>query len=99
MIPTTFSAAVKMSKRQSKKVYRLLNPLTRPVQVPTSRRVKWRLVKKWFNRYEKQTLIGRTVIAVAKNGAQIPMRITTVKITKAGGHRRNISVEAKPIKI
>jgi len=57
------------------------------------------LVKKWFNRYEKQTLIGRTAIAVSKTGAQIPMRITAVKIEKAGGHRRNISIEAKPIKI
>ncbi|MFG6324252.1 MAG: hypothetical protein K1W41_23490 [Lachnospiraceae bacterium] len=96
-----------MDKREVRKLSQMFNPQTRPAHIPTSRpahiptsrRVKWRLVKKWFNRYEKQTLIGRTAIAVSKTGAQIPMRITAVKIEKAGGHRRNISIEAKPIKI
>ncbi len=42
-----------MDKREVRKLSQMFNPQTRPAHIPTSRRVKWRLVKKWFNRYEK----------------------------------------------
>ena len=95
--PITFSAAVKMGKKQSKEMRRLLNPLTRPAQVSQIKKVSWRLTKKWFNRYEKPRFIGRTVIAEAKDGSRYQMQITDVRISKAGGHKRDYNFQCKPI--
>lgn len=97
MLPTTFSAAIKMSKKQFKEMRRLLNPLTRPERVPAKKKVSWRLTKKWFNRYEKPRIIGRTAIAEAKDGSRYPMQITDVRISKAGGRTRNYNLKCQPV--
>lgn len=76
---------------------RLLNPMTRPAQVPAKKKVSWRLTKKWFNRYEKPGFIGRTVIAEAKNGSRYQMQITDVRISKAGGRTRNYNFQCQPV--
>ena len=98
--PTKLSCSAKlvMSKKQARELRRMLNPLTRPAQVSPRKKVAWRLVRKWFNRYEKPTLIGRDVIAVSKDGkTQIPMRLKNVRISKAGGRKRNYKFEATPV--
>lgn len=87
-----------MDKKEARKLYRLFNPLTRPAQVSPRKKVAWRLVSKWFNRYEKPTLIGREMVVVAKTGEQITMRVTDVQIVKAGGHKKAYNFNAKPIK-
>lgn len=96
--PTKLSCSAKlvMSKKQARELRRMLNPLTRPAQVSPRKKVAWRLVRKWFNRYEKPTLIDRSVVAVAKDGTQLPMRITNVRISKAGGQKRSYNFEAVP---
>lgn len=93
----SFSASIKMSKKQSKEVRRFLYPLTRPAQVSPMKNVSWRLIKKWFNRYEKPGFIGRIVIAEAKDGKKFQMQITNVSISKAGGKKRNYTYQCKPI--
>lgn len=98
--PKKLSCAAKliMTKKQSREMRRLLNPLTRPAQVPPHKKVAWRLVRKWFNRYEKPRLIGACVVATSKDGkTQIPMRITNVRINKAGGRKRDYKFEAAPL--
>lgn len=98
--PTKLSCSAKlvMSKKQARELRRMLNPLTRPTQVSPRKKVAWRLVRKWFNRYEKPTLIGRDVVAVSKDGkTQIPMRIKNVRISKAGSHKRSYEFETVPI--
>lgn len=76
---------------------RLLQPLTRPAQVPPKKKVAWRLVKKWFNRYEKPNTVDKQLTAVAKDGSLVNMVITDVRIEKAGGRKRNYSFQCKPI--
>ena len=97
MTSITFSASIKTSKKQSKKMRRLLNPLTRPERVPAKKKVAWRLTKKWFNRYEKPGFIGRIVIAEAKDGSRYQMQITDVHISKAGGRIRNYNFQCQPM--
>lgn len=87
-----------MDGKKARKLHRLFNPLTRPAQVSPRKKVAWRLVKKWFNRYEKPTLIGREMVAVSKTGERITMRVTNVHIVKAGGHKKAYNFNAKPIK-
>lgn len=86
-----------MSRKQRKALREMFHPLTRPAHITPSRKVKWRLVKKWFNRYEKPRLIGSRMMAQAPDGYRLPIEIADVRISKAGGHRRNISFTAKPI--
>jgi len=92
----SYSRGVTLNKKEARKLYRLFYPLTRPAQVSPRKKVAWRLVRKWFNRYEKPTLIGRSVVAAAKDGTQLPMHITNVRISKAGGHKRSYNFEAVP---
>lgn len=88
-----------MDKKEARKLHRLFNPLTRPAQVSPRKKVAWRLVKKWFNRYEKPTLIGREMVAVSKTGERITMRVTNVHIVKAGGHKKGLQLQRKTNKI
>lgn len=76
----------------------IFNPLTRPAPHIAKEKVSWRLIKKWFNRYEKPIWLKRTVMAVSKDGkTRIQARITSVKIHKAGGRKRDYSFTATPI--
>lgn len=87
-----------MSKKQWREWRRLVNPLTRPAHISPKKKVSWRLIKKWFNRYEKPLWLTRTVTAVSKDGkTQVRARVTGVKISKDGGHRRTYTLDAKPI--
>ncbi len=93
----SYSCDVTLNKKEARKLHRLFYPLTRPAQVSPRKKVAWRLVRKWFNRYEKPALIGRGVIAVSKDGTQIPMRVKNVRISKAGGRKRNYKFEATSV--
>lgn len=98
--PTKLSctAQLVMIKKQAREMRRLLSPPTRPAQVLPRKKVAWRLMRKWFNRYEKPRLIGACVTAISKDGkTQIPMRITNVRINKAGGRKRDYKFEATPL--
>ena len=82
-----------MPKKSVRNLFKALMPQTKPdnLKYPNKKR-KWRIRKKWFNRYEKQTWIGRRMVAVDKAGNKINMEITSVKLNKKG-----MSFEAKPI--
>lgn len=93
----TYECSVKMDKKQAREWHKMLNPPTRPTHVSPKKKVSWRLIKKWFNRYEKSEWLKRCVRAVSKDGkTQIQARITGVKIRKAGGHMRDYSLTANP---
>lgn len=72
-------------------------PHTRPEHVSPRKKVSWRLVKKWFNRYEKPRSIGGLIGVDTKEGTQIKARITDVRISKAGGHKRTYDFTCAPI--
>ena len=93
----TSTATLAMTRRQKKEIHRLLYPLTRPAHISPKRRVKWRLQQKWFNRYEKRFWIGRMLMAEAKDGLRITMRVTGIRRSKDGGHGYNLDIDAKPI--
>ena len=62
------------------------------------KKVAWRLIKKWFNRYEKKHLIGGTVRAVSRDGqSALCARITGVRLLKGGGHRKSLEFNTKPV--
>lgn len=62
---TSFSAPLQhYDKEYAWALKEYLHQRSRPRQISPRRRVKWRLVKKWFNRYEKQKYIGATVFFV-----------------------------------
>lgn len=81
----------------AKALQEYLNPRSRPRHISPKRRVKWRLLKKWFNRYEKQNYIGATVFFVHADGTRIPCAITNVQIEKAGKHRINYCITSVPV--
>lgn len=87
-----------MNKRTSKNLRNALKPSTRPIQVSPRKKVAWRLIRKWFNRYEKPSLIGMHIIATSQDGmAHISGCITNVRILKGGGHTRAYDIQAKPL--
>ena len=94
----SYSFSTTISKKEARKLRLLKNPLTRPERVSPRKKVAWRLVRKWFNRYEKPLAIGATVIIGQKAGQQIPIqaRITDVRIRKEGGHRRSYEYTLTP---
>lgn len=96
--PNSLSFAVKIDKKQSRRLRRLFYPLTRPAQVPPKKKVARRLIKKWFNRCEKESYIGREIIITSKAGEEYRGKITDAKIIKDGGHRRNYDFKITPIK-
>ena len=94
-VKMSYSCSMTMSKKQSREMRQIFNPLTRPAHISPKKKVSWRLVKKWFNRYEKPVWLKRTVMAVSKDGkTRIQTRITSVKIHKAGGRSRVYSFTA-----
>lgn len=84
-------------KEYAKALQEYLHPRSRPRHISPIRRVKWRLVKKWFNRYEKHRIIGMEVRAQYRFGLSAPCMITDVKIRKAGKHRLTYDIIAEPI--
>lgn len=76
---------------------RILNPLTRPAHISPKKKVKWRLIKKWFNRYGKAVCLKQMIMATTKDGRAFYCKITSVKINKAGGHRQDYSFDLEPI--
>lgn len=94
----SYSFSASISKKDARKLRLLVNPLTRPAHISPKKKVSWRLTKKWFNRYEKPIWLQRTITAVSKDGSQeVNARITDVRITKAGGHKREYTFTCTPI--
>lgn len=86
-----------MDKKQTKQFQNWLHPLCRPRRISPKKRVKWRLVNKWFNRYEKHIIIGMVVRVQYRVGLSAPCLITDVKIRKAGKHRLTYDISVEPI--
>lgn len=95
--PMSLSASLKMDKKQTKQFQNWIHPLCPPRRISPKKRVKWRLVKKWFNRYEKPRIIGMVVRAQYRVGLSAPCLITDVKIRKAEKHRLTYDIIAEPI--
>lgn len=93
----TATATLKASKKEAKALRRLIQPKVRPdnLKYPRKHR-KWRVAKKWFNRYEKHLIIGMRLIVGDKTGAKYNAVVTGVRMAK-GGHTRNFDFTAKPI--
>lgn len=86
-------------KEYAKALQEYLHSRSRPRHVSPMRCVKWRLVKKWFNRYEKNSYCGAIVFFHHADGSSIPCQITNVKIEKAGKHRLNYIISTEPATI
>lgn len=83
----SYSCSFKLNKKQARKMRQLFNPLTRPAQVPPRKKVAWRLVSKWFYRYERPLLIDRLMTIQPQEGEKVTVRITDARIHKSGDHR------------
>ena len=92
----SFNATV--NKKYARRWHLLLNPLTRPARISPKKKVSWRLVKKWFNRYEKPELLKRTLVAVGNDGTKFDVQITNVRIKKELNHKRSYIYVGFPIK-
>ena len=93
----TFGARIEGGRKALKKFRQMVGSRRRPKQVPPKKRVKWRLVSKWFNRYEKRSMIGYTIMIDSAFGEdKILSMIIDVKIKKAGGHRRKFIIKSRP---
>lgn len=94
----SYCCSFKATRQQKKELRKLLIPPTRPERVGARKKVAWRLIKKWFNRYEKKHLIGGTVRAVSRDGqSALCARITGVRLLKGGGHRKSLEFNTKPV--
>ena len=92
----SFSFSAKMSKKQARELRLLVSPLNRPAQVSPRRKVAWRLVRKWFNRYEKPRMIGSTI---GLNGLLGQLyTVTDARITRGGGRTRDVKFNLTPHK-
>lgn len=85
-----------LNKKEARKWRSILNPLTRPAHISPKKKVSWRLVKKWFNRYEKPEWLKRSFVAVGKDGKKFNGQITHVRIIKNGNHKCSYIFECKP---
>lgn len=93
-----FSFNATMGKKDAKQFHQLVHPQTRPSHISPMRKVKWRLVKKWFNLYEKQQLLNRIITATSRDGkTRIEAQVIDVKVHKDGGHRKVYEIISKPL--
>ena len=93
-----FSFNATMGKKDAKQFNQLIHPQTRPSHISPMRKVKWRLVKKWFNRYEKPQLLNRIITATSKDGkTRIEAQVIDVKVNKDGDHRKVYEIISKPL--
>lgn len=96
----SFGARIEGGRKALKKLRQTVCPRRRPKQVHPKKRVKWRLVSKWFNRYEKSFLIGMNIMVDSSEpGKSFISEITDVKIKKAGGHRRTFLIKSRPLTV
>lgn len=82
----SFRASMSMSceipmTKDMRKYLREMNRTQPDLKHPHRKRA-WRLVRKWFNRYQKPRMIGMVLTAQTKDGKSIPMKIKDVKISK-----------------
>ena len=92
--PSSYSFDVKMDKKTRKSMLELVR--TRPDQAKVGKKHKWRLINKWFNRYQKPRIIGR-ISQISTVSGFIKAKIVDVKICKDGRHKVAYSYELKPI--
>lgn len=93
----TYTATFIPDESMLKEYREWIHPMCRPRRISPKKRVKWRLVKKWFNRYEKDCYCGAIVFFYHADGSNIPCQITNIKIEKAGKHRLNYIISAVPV--
>lgn len=63
----------------------MLKQQTRPRNlIRTNRRRKFRVRKKWFNRYERNTIIGMFLYAESDKGPVPALCVTDARLTKQG---------------
>lgn len=72
--------------------WKYIKPQVKPynLKYPNKKR-KWRIQKKWFNRYEKYHFLGNRICLERIDSMPIYAEITEVKLTKGGGNKRNLS--------
>lgn len=80
--PASFSMSFDIPVTKAmRKEFREMTRIRPDLKCPHRKRA-WRLVRKWFNRYQKSKMIGMTVVAQTVDGGNIPMVIQDVKIRK-----------------
>lgn len=98
----TYSVAV--SRKAARDFRRMVKPQTKPdnLKYPNRKRA-WRVVKKWFNRYERPAIRSGIyhVQIHTKDGQVIPGIITDVRIAKSvfGSKKQDRSYTIKPLTI
>ena len=87
-----------LNRKDAKRLDFILKKISRPVRISVKKRVAWRLHKKWFNRYVKCQYI-ESVITFANKTEEESAKfiVTSVKIEKAGRHKRDFIMNCKPI--
>lgn len=101
----TYSAAVEFENRKAARDFRrMVKPQTKPDNLKYPKRKRaWRIVKKWFNRFERPAVrLGRYQVEIhAKDGSVIRGIITDVRIAKStfGRHKQDRNYTIKPLTI
>ena len=78
--PMSSSAKITFGKSYLKE-YRELNRTRPDLRLPRRKRA-WRVIRKWFNRYQRPRLIGMTMIVDSVLGSRSVFTIKDVKIRK-----------------
>lgn len=69
------------SRKLVKQIRRMFYPQTQPENIRKGKHRPFRVIKKWFNRYQRKRLIGSTVIA-SINGNKLQLTISDVRLCK-----------------
>ena len=69
------------NRKLAKQMRRMLYPQTQPENIRKGKHRPLRVLKKWFNRYQRKWFIGSTVIA-SINGNKLKFTISDVRLCK-----------------
>lgn len=69
------------NRKLAKQMRRMLYPQTQPENIRKGKHRPLRVLKKWFNRYQRKWLIGSIVIA-SINGNKLKFTISDVRLCK-----------------
>ena len=69
------------NRKLAKQIRRMLYPQTQPENIRKGKHRPLRVLKKWFNRYQRKWFIGSTVIA-SINGNKVQFTISDVRLCK-----------------
>lgn len=92
----TTATSYSVNIRPPKGFWKYIKPQIKPynLKYPNKKR-KWRIQKKWFNRYEKYHFLGNRICVERIDGMPFYAEITEVKLMKGGCNKRNLQFYAQ----